>query len=118
MIGDATEDSVDLWRQVASAVEYIAAVERSGFTVWDAITAAIAEWNSAEPCADGAPCCGQFVEPDYLRSTLRDLLNLAPPFGAPGGVSLEGLLFAALSEWVATQSARVNQGRAFSLHRG
>ena len=52
MIPDIIEDSVDLWRQVASAVEYIAMVERSGFSVWNAIADAIAVWIEDDSFGD------------------------------------------------------------------
>lgn len=41
------------WRHVASAVEYLAELERPGFTVWDALDEAVRWWIVDHLAIDG-----------------------------------------------------------------
>ena len=109
---DLSRDSVDLWRQVASAVEYVAAVERPGFSMWDAIADAIAFWidDGSFGETDGRKRWGDV---DGLRSSIGDLLSRLPPAGVHGGVSAAAALDAALSDWLARIAADLNNGRRF-----
>ena len=110
---DDSEDSVDLWRQVASAVEYIAAVDRPGFSVWDAIADAIAFWIEDGSFGEaGAP--ERWGEVDGLRSSIGDLLSRLPPAGAQGGVAVAEALGAALSDWLDRIAADLNDGYRFA----
>ena len=112
MIPDITEDSVDLWRQVASAVEYIAMVERPGFSVWNAIADAIAVWIEDDSFGDADVREG-WGEVDGLRSSIGDLLSRLPPAGAHGGVLVAEALGAALSDWLERIAADLNDGCRF-----
>lgn len=103
-----TEDSVDLWRQVASAVEYIAAVERPGFTTWNAIADALRDWMVAEFDEDRVD--GRMSEADTLRTSIDRLIAMVPPIGAPGGNALADALSAAMAAWLESFRTRVNQG--------
>lgn len=95
-------ETVDLWRQVASAVEYIAAVERPGFTVWDALSEAILAWSgrSLASVEDG--------NPDRLRAALVWLLQGLPPTGAPGGVRVAEAFASALANWMEASASVIN----------
>jgi hypothetical protein len=103
-----TEDSVDLWRQVASAVEYIAAVERPGFTTWNAIADALRDWMLAEFDEDRVD--GRIQESDALRTSIGRLIAMVPPIGAPGGNALADALSAAMADWLESFRTRADQG--------
>lgn len=105
-----TEDSVDLWRQVASAVEYIAAVERPGFSVSDAIEEALSDWLQLEP-ATTYPTSN--VEADGFRLVLHELLRQLPPVGVPCGVSIAQGLEAAVADWLSKAALQHNTGLRF-----
>lgn len=107
-----SDDSIDLWRQVASAVEYIAAVERPGFTVWDAIVEAIRWWIEDGSFGETA-ACDRWSEVDGLRGSIGDLLSRLPTAGAPGGIHVAEALGAALSEWLEQVEAALNDGCRF-----
>lgn len=107
MTRNETEDSVDLWRQVASAAEYIAAVERPGFSVWDALADALFAWSEASRTSveDGSL--------DRLRIGFVWLLRGVPPPGAPDGASVAEVVGSALANWLEDAAAQVNDGRPF-----
>lgn len=107
------EDSVDLWRRVASAVEYIGAVESAGFTIWDGVADAIASWTD-DGSVDGADMCECPGEVDRLRYLIGVLFSRLPPAGAPGGVAVEAALEAALSNWLERVEADLNGGCRFA----
>ncbi|MEK7424512.1 MAG: hypothetical protein AAB131_11815 [Actinomycetota bacterium] len=107
-----SEDSIDLWRQVASAVEYIAAFERPGFSVWDAVADAIDCWIEDGSFGD-TDTCGRWGDVDGLRSSIGDLLSRVPPAGAHGGVPAAEALGAALSNWLEQTAADFNDGCRF-----
>lgn len=102
-----TEDSVDLWRQVASAVEYIAAVSRPGFTVSDAIEEALTDWLQLEPATTYT------TSNDGFRLVLHELLGQLPPVGVPCGVSIAQGLAAAVGDWVIKAALQHNTGLRF-----
>lgn len=105
-----TEETVDLWRQVASAVEYIAAVERPGFTVWDAVLEALEFWTSDDDC-DSMPHAWRDLDP--LRSCFEHLLAVTPPAGSAGGAPLAETFLGALAHWLAVTAGERNQGQPF-----
>lgn len=106
---DDTEDSVDLWREVASAVEYIAAMERPGFTVWDAVSEAIEQWLAVD-----TPSRGGWVDADRLRSWIDELVARLAPAGAAGDGSLAAALGAAMSDWLRAVEFDANRRWSFA----
>lgn len=102
-----SDHSIDTCREFIAAVEFVEELERSTGSVWDAIADALVEW------ADHAPA--RFPSSaDPLRSVLRQLLETTPEVGAPGGVHLGAVIEAAITEWTAAASARVNDGHPFT----
>lgn len=101
-------DSVGLWHATAAAVAYIAAVERPGFTVWDATCEALQAWrrlDSNEGVAHSSD--------DPLRHVLEGLMAEVAPVGAPGGHSIAAILSASLSNWLEAASLRLNNSQPF-----
>ncbi|MAT05400.1 MAG: hypothetical protein CL424_10210 [Acidimicrobiaceae bacterium] len=99
--------SVDACREFIAAVEFVSELERSSGSVWDAIADALAEWADLVPARAGSSA-------DPLRSVLRELLETTPEVGAPGGVHLGAIIEAAITDWAAAASARVNDGHPFT----
>jgi len=107
-----TEDSVDLWRQVASAVEYIAAVDRPGFSTWDAVEEAVLAWLST-PDVLHSHTSRLLRDADGLRSALALLADSLPPLGVEGGCSVSASLAGALNEWLHDVMSNCNGGQRF-----
>lgn len=97
------------WNEFANAVEFVEQVEMSGLTVWGALADALGDWLDQGGLARGTdgPQC------DPLRQVLRLLLETLPEAGAPGGVRLDAVLEAAMSEWVGSAAVRTNDGLPF-----
>ena len=102
-----SEDSIDLWRQVSSAVEYLAAVERPGFSVWDAVADAINCWIGG-----GRPD-RRWTEADGLRASVEELLSRLPPSGVQGGALVSEALGAALTGWLEMVTTETNDSHPF-----
>lgn len=108
-----TEDSVDLWRQVASAVEYIAAVDRPGFTVWDALSEAAICWSADS--LDAEDLDARFIDTtDRVRGALEVVLRHFPPADAPGGAFISEVIESALGVWLEAVALDFNGGRPFA----
>ena len=110
MTRNETEDSVDLWRQVASAVEYIAGVERPGFSVWAALAEASQRWLSDAEDVAWTPASDEL---DPLRQCLVSALAMVPPAGSAGGASMDQVLSSALEQWLAGITLEMNLGQRF-----
>ena len=112
-----TAASSGQWREAAAAVDYLAEIERPGFTVWDAVDEAVRWWIFDHLSVDGefeqASLDLLWEDPDPLRTTLLELFNTVPATGAVDGHVLASLLEAALSVWLDRTSIRINDGRRF-----
>lgn len=102
-----SDHSIDTCREFIAAVEFVAELERSTGSVWDAIADALVEWADLAPARVGSNA-------DPLRSVLRHLLEATPEVGAPGGVRLGAIVEAAITEWAVAASTRVNDGHPFT----
>ena len=106
------------WREVAAAVDYLAEIERPGFTVWDAVDEAVRWWIFDHLSVDGE--LGQALldlpweDPDPLHTTLLELFNTVPATGAVDGHALAFVLDSALSAWLDRTAIRINDGQRFS----
>ena len=99
--------SIDACREFFAAVEFVSELECPTGSVWDSIADALAEWADLAPARAASSA-------DPLRSVLRELLETTPEVGAPGGVHLGAIIEAAITEWAAAASARVNDGHTFT----
>lgn len=106
------EDSVELWRQFASAVEYIEAVERPGFSVWDALIESLRMWLGM----DSPGSTVRSSRSDALREVLKELCLRTAPVGVPGGADLATAIAAALASWLHVETARLNDGYQFQAN--
>lgn len=99
------EQTLDIWREFAAAVAYVAEIERPGLTVWDALAEALHHWLDDRPAAT--------LGRDDLRTVLADVMERSPEAGAPGGVPLGAILEAAMREWSTSAAECVNDGLPF-----
>jgi hypothetical protein len=118
VIGLDTADHGAVWLEVVSAVDYLAAVHRPGFTVWDALDEAVRWWTAEllDPrhgFPDRRPGELPWHDPDPLRSTIEVLLGaVAPAIGndIPG---IADAFTAALASWLAVTADEFNDGDPF-----
>jgi hypothetical protein len=101
------EQSIEICREFAAAVEFVAAVERPGLTIWCALAEAVGDWLDIDA---GRGC----LDEDTLRSVLQQVLVTTPEVGAPGGVGIDAILDAAMSAWIDVSAKRINDGRPFA----
>ena len=99
--------SSDVWREFDAAVTYVSEMERPGLTTWQALVEALQDW-----APDGVGLVGG-SDLDPFRTAIAYLCEVTPELGAPGGVSLESVLDAAMNIWSAAASARLNDGFPF-----
>lgn len=110
----------EIWLQVVSAVDYLADLERPGFTVWDALEEAVRWWKAEHRKLAGTGDESKdlpWEDPDPLRSSLADLFDMVPTGGVGTTPGLGPILDAALSKWLARTAERVNDGLAFKTTR-
>ena len=112
-----TAASSGQWREAAAAVDYLAEIERPGFTVWDAVDEAVRWWIFDHLSVDGefeqASLDLLWEDPDPLRTTLLELFNTVPATGAVDGHTLASVMEGALSAWLERTAVRINDGRRF-----
>ena len=101
--------TIDMWSEFAYAVQFVESVERSGLTLWDALTEALVGWLDEDR---RARALGQ-RKCDQLRNVLRQIVEETPEVGAPGGVCVGAILDAAMSDWVDAAALRLNDGHPF-----
>jgi hypothetical protein len=105
------------WLQLVAATDYVAELERPGFTVADAIEEALRRWlqRYLEPIASSAELVeSPWNDPDPLRTTLLRLMDAVPSAGSYDGVVLGDVLTAAVRAWVGDMADEVNEGREFA----
>lgn len=109
-------DHADVWSQTVAATEYLAAIARPGFTVWDALCEAIDDWCTGllDVQADDQPA-GSWDDPDPLRTAVERLLGMTAPAIAGHFEGLGEVLTAALSAWLARTADDVNDGHRFAV---
>lgn len=107
-------DHADVWSQTVAATEYVAAIARPGFTVWDALREAIDDWCTAllDVRFDDRPG-SSWDDPDPLRTAVERLLGMTAPAIAGHSDGLGEVLAAALSVWLARTADDVNDGHRF-----
>lgn len=107
-------DHADVWSQTVAATEYVAAIARPGFTVWDALLEAIDDWCTAllDVRSDDRPG-SSWDDPDPLRTAVERLLGMTAPAIAGHSDGLGEVLAAALSVWLARTADDVNDGHRF-----
>lgn len=111
-------DHADVWSQTVAATEYLAAIARPAFTVWDALCDAIDDWCSALLDVQSGDLPGRsWDDPDALRTAVERLLGMTAPAAADGAEGLGEVLTAALSDWLARAVDEVNDGHRFTLPR-
>ena len=99
------DHTLDTWHEFAAAVAYVAAIERPGLTVWDALAEALHQWLDDRPSA--------MPNRDELRAVLADVMDRSPEAGAPGGEPLGVILEAAMTQWSIDAGERLNDGLIF-----
>lgn len=105
------------WLQLVAATEYLAELERPGFTVVDAIEEALRRWlqRYLEPITSPAELVEPpWDDPDPLRTTLLRLMDSVPSAGSYDGVALADVLTAAVRAWVCDMADEVNDGHEFA----
>ena len=109
-------DHADVWSQTVAATEYLAAIARPGFTVWDALCEAIDDWCTGllDVQADDQPA-GSWDDPDPLRTAVDRLLGMTAPAIVGHSDALGELLTVALSAWLARTADDVNDGQRFAV---
>lgn len=99
--------SIDACREFVAAVDFLAEMDCPRPSVWDAVADALAQWAGLAPARSESSA-------DPLRSVLRELIETTPEVGAPGGVRLGAVIEAAITDWAAAASTRVNDGQPFT----
>jgi hypothetical protein len=118
-VTDPDADHGGVWLEVVSAVDYLAAAHRPGFTVWDALDEAIRWWTAEhlDPRSGFSPhrvVDLPWHDPDPLRSTIERLLAAVAPADTPHGTTLSDALSAALAAWVTAMADGFNDGQPFA----
>jgi len=118
-VTDPGADHGGVWLEVVSAVDYLAAVHRPGFSVWDALDEAIRWWTAEhlDPRSGFSPhrvVDLPWHDPDPLRSTIERLLAAVAPADTPDGTTLPDALSAALAAWVTAMADGFNDGQPFA----
>ena len=93
--GDARDDGIDLFNQLATAVGWLRRGAMPGLKMWDAIEQALRWQLSIEP---------DWNEPDPLRSVLFVTLM------STGDRSAESVIAFALRGWLDATAATFNEG--------
>ncbi len=111
-------NETDLWRQLCSAVDYVAAVARPDLTVPAAIEEALRWWiaehvDPTDGDADEAERPLPWADPDPLRTTLERLLTSVPGVGLPGGHPIGESIESAIGSWLSTIADGFNDGQPF-----
>ena len=106
--------SIELCREFAAAVEFVAVVERPGLTTWRALAEAVSDWLDIDIDIDVGRGRAGSRDEDMLRAVLQQVLGTTPELGAPGGVGIDAILDAAMSAWIDAATERINDGRPFA----
>ena len=107
------------WLDVVSAVDYLAAGDRHGLTVGDAIEEAIRWWTAnqlddSDPSERDRAARLPWDDPDPLRTALEHLvLHLATP-EHPSTITAPDALHTALQQWVARMADAYNDGHRWT----
>jgi hypothetical protein len=109
------------WLDVVSAVDYLGASHRYGFTVWDAIEEATRWWNAAhftgDPLAALEASQLPWSDPDPLRSSLEHLVEHLEPADSPEATSTQDALHEALTHWTQRMATEYNNGHPWTHPR-
>ena len=118
-IANGRSVSSQTWLDVVSAVDHLAAGDRYGLTVGDAIEEAIRWWTTSQRSDDDPLDSDRATrlpwdDPDPLRTTLEHLvLHLAIPEHASAATAHDALQMA-LTQWVARMTDDYNDGHRWT----